>query len=1253
MSESGWKSIEKDQKEKKTPEHVSERNQTGIPDQMRKRYEAVSGLSFDDVRVHYHSDKPAQFKALAYTQGNQVYVAPGQERHLGHELGHIIQQKQRRVRGNKRLGNVLLNTENTLEREADVFGRRAETLKAGQNQELKYHPPLGVPVVQREPIVDEERGEPFYVDSNYNKKGTPRFLLKKFVEMREYTVFQIRDHVQRLFWQKRDKDNYYTDRDMRRLFNIDDFMKRQPLAAWLEEFVEAEKAQQEIDGMDLSPKEKKRRKDAITNYVLQRYIVNALYRAEELLRMEYSGSPLSYQDRSTYMRSGAGSFADALKQLLLPVPEIYGGADIILTRSPGILEELGKFFLHVPLHADASLDAIYSELEGALAGMTGKLHDLLTRVFPGRLPDPSQVKSFLEEYRNASGNALAFVDITRLLQGKDAEQQAKVTARMNNMVRQIIVMGVIRRMCEEQEQEKILWVLRTSPEQTDDDTIDYLQRRVQQIRDMEAFNQWLRQKADKCSEEGAERSRVAERLRLAEESRAANKMKQGKKGSQKEHIEALNLSAGKLIETAEKMRKETPDTLGKKIMSGDVETISWYAEYLRGTVLKTEKYLRALEENVDQVVVTGGMISLHKGEIRQSALLLAGSKLDIPVKTAVNKAGYVPSITEALRAMMNYHEGEEYLSMRDIAARVLEKQIGGAGRNPGNLLKAIKETGFSAVRSASGSQPSLIQNPAQYSERNKAGAMELARVLFDSFCRRLVFSPEMQNPRLRAYYLQASAVKKLIDSCKFFENPRIPAFVWYQMDYYLEAAFSSVGNLADYVRNIQALHEIILLGIEMQMEEATRKSIFPLVSEGMEWSHDKLYQGAHLADYGLKAFAQVYDAAVAQHQVRPEEKLNVTAFYNIYFELTDKLRATVGAEGGKVNLNTPSNVAQYLGQLEKHKEPLPDIIMIDIHPNDATKEVIASNDVIQLLRVINSMLQAEPILAKKITVMVDITLNQATDEEIKGIETASNAFLRAGWLNLVFVQSLTKFAQMGMDKHSGGLVFAFNRGSEWKKFNENLQRSREADPVDPYMQKYFELLFQETQPEQLEYIQIIRANTRYVQEKLTEELTDTAITLSKNNDPGSCYVAWHYRPGYSRIRQIFDRREEPMHAVEHINSARRLYELHQLNMAVLEKGINSRMARLGLPVAMRFSFGFPISNLGETGDEVRFTIGTESHEQLDRYIGVITSVGERLEGLIRAAEAEVESVTSDAGTAQSVETLLDIKKLQLYLEDET
>lgn len=93
-AKSEWKQSQKNTVQKKETEiPVASPNLTGISDSMKTRFEGLSGFSFDDVRVHYNSGKPAQLQALAYTQNNQVYVGPGQEKYLGHELGHVVQQK--------------------------------------------------------------------------------------------------------------------------------------------------------------------------------------------------------------------------------------------------------------------------------------------------------------------------------------------------------------------------------------------------------------------------------------------------------------------------------------------------------------------------------------------------------------------------------------------------------------------------------------------------------------------------------------------------------------------------------------------------------------------------------------------------------------------------------------------------------------------------------------------------------------------------------------------------------------------------------------------------------------------------------------------------------------------------------------------------------------------------------------------------------------------------------------------------------
>jgi hypothetical protein len=94
-------------------------NRTGMPDRLKAGIESLSGIDMSDVRVHANSDRPARLNALAYTQGNQIYMGPGQERHLAHEAWHAVQQKQGRVRATGEIMGVGVNDEVGLEEEAD------------------------------------------------------------------------------------------------------------------------------------------------------------------------------------------------------------------------------------------------------------------------------------------------------------------------------------------------------------------------------------------------------------------------------------------------------------------------------------------------------------------------------------------------------------------------------------------------------------------------------------------------------------------------------------------------------------------------------------------------------------------------------------------------------------------------------------------------------------------------------------------------------------------------------------------------------------------------------------------------------------------------------------------------------------------------------------------------------------------------------------------------------------------------------
>jgi hypothetical protein len=118
-------------------EQYAARNRTGLPDQVKTGVEQLSGMSLDDVRVHYNSSRPAEVQAHAYTQGSDIYVAPGREQHVAHEAWHVVQQARGGVPPTLQAAGLDINDDPALEHEADVMGAGAWNIPAPSMDELE------------------------------------------------------------------------------------------------------------------------------------------------------------------------------------------------------------------------------------------------------------------------------------------------------------------------------------------------------------------------------------------------------------------------------------------------------------------------------------------------------------------------------------------------------------------------------------------------------------------------------------------------------------------------------------------------------------------------------------------------------------------------------------------------------------------------------------------------------------------------------------------------------------------------------------------------------------------------------------------------------------------------------------------------------------------------------------------------------------------------------------------------------------
>jgi hypothetical protein len=102
-----------------------------MPDEVRAKMETAFGADFSDVRVHI-GQEATSLGAIAYTWGTNIHFAPGQynphtlqgQKLLGHELWHVVQQKNGRVK-NPFGGGVAVVQDHALEAEADRMGIKA------------------------------------------------------------------------------------------------------------------------------------------------------------------------------------------------------------------------------------------------------------------------------------------------------------------------------------------------------------------------------------------------------------------------------------------------------------------------------------------------------------------------------------------------------------------------------------------------------------------------------------------------------------------------------------------------------------------------------------------------------------------------------------------------------------------------------------------------------------------------------------------------------------------------------------------------------------------------------------------------------------------------------------------------------------------------------------------------------------------------------------------------------------------------
>ena len=180
-----------DSKEDDTSSVQNTSHSNSLPKDVLGNMEQMMGADFSGVNIHQNSTNAHNVGALAYTQGEDIHFAPGQfdptsksgKELIGHELTHVVQQRQGRVQPTTQAKGLPVNDDEGLEAEADEMGRQAAQMKANPdappaqmslfgNEQERIRTKTGIKI--NNPTFDESRMRQELPRTSFTGAGDPR-----------------------------------------------------------------------------------------------------------------------------------------------------------------------------------------------------------------------------------------------------------------------------------------------------------------------------------------------------------------------------------------------------------------------------------------------------------------------------------------------------------------------------------------------------------------------------------------------------------------------------------------------------------------------------------------------------------------------------------------------------------------------------------------------------------------------------------------------------------------------------------------------------------------------------------------------------------------------------------------------------------------------------------------------------------------------------------------------------------------------
>lgn len=453
-------------------------NKTGLPDHLKTGMESLSGYSMDDVKVHYNSGRPSLIQAHAYARGTDIYLAPGQERHLPHEAWHVVQQKQGRVRPTVQLKEKMnLNDDPGLEKEADTMGERAMAMRPKAQQPETVRAPLsgvGSPdtaqpkfdgshaVIQARIKIGGQtytHGSKRWVDHLFDSVVAPT------LEQRGYKTYGAKSALVRFI-------KMYRDADPGKIFGdesefLDEFI---PWLLGQERNVRGGKKTSlikpfEVSGMSRPgwPKDYATRLGSVAGDNIRHVIRNATIK--RALKIDYDIRSGSFSDLRQHLQGLAGTLGvdfsesttvdvlmkEIYKKLYLNIDNLFagtGGTNQVIGFAADPVREFGEDLVAMgeePVDVESAFGHVFGILddvarrvrgdESEISGFVGDIKSLLVEIVENIKTDN---RGSVEVPAEVVGNLLADVGLNfgfDLIDGRVAQDQFNIEARQARLLR--------------------------------------------------------------------------------------------------------------------------------------------------------------------------------------------------------------------------------------------------------------------------------------------------------------------------------------------------------------------------------------------------------------------------------------------------------------------------------------------------------------------------------------------------------------------------------------------------------------------------------------------------------------------------------------------------------------------------------------------------------------------------------------------------------------------------------------------------